>query len=78
MYDDREDNLTSEDLLEDIYSKKPSLFTEEEIEQIRQDVKAEILDNLMIEDHIFHLPFYLKENLSKLHIVHKQNETRPT
>lgn len=71
LADDRDDELTAEDLLEDIYSKKPKLFTEEEIEQIRKDVKTEILEQLEIDSHIFHLPTYIKENLSKLHVVHK-------
>ena len=71
LADDRDDELTTEDLLEDIYSRKPKLFTEEEIEQIRQDVKSEILENIDIDSHIFYLPLYIKENLNKLQIIHK-------
>lgn len=70
MAEDRKDEVTAEQLLEDMYSRKPSFLTEKDIAKIKEDATANILENMAVEDHIFYLPSYIKENLNKLQLVH--------
>lgn len=70
MAEDRGDKVTAEQLLEDMYSRKPSILTKEDIDKIKEDATANILENMAVDDHIFYLPSYIKENLSKLRLVH--------
>lgn len=66
LFNEEKNEYTDEELLEDWYSRNPSLLSEEEREEIIQQAKDTIFDNLGVADTIFYLPGYIKENLSEL------------